>query len=180
MPLKGGFYAIVLDKLNLILYSVDTRIIYSALANRNGDMKNNSEIEHCVCYCRSMRRATQSITNIYNKSLASSGLSISQFSILVFLYRIDKVSVSELAKAMGLDRTTLVRNLKPLEKQGLVIDVSTGGRDRQLILTEDGQETYKTTSRLWKDVQSEIEQVLGKERLEEFLKTAKEIEALTD
>jgi DNA-binding MarR family transcriptional regulator len=153
-------------------------MICSALVYRIGDMKKNSKNENC--YCRGMRRATQSITNIYNKSLASGGLSISQFSILVFLYRIDKGSVSELAKAMGLDRTTLVRNLKPLEKQGLVMDVSTAGRNRQLKLTEDGQETYKTTSLLWKNAQSEMEQAIGKDRLEEFLKTAKEIEELAD
>jgi DNA-binding MarR family transcriptional regulator len=127
-----------------------------------------------------MRHAAQSITNIYNKSLASSGLSISQFSIIVFLYRLDKVSVSELAKAMGLDRTTLVRNIKPLEKQGLVMDVSTAGRNRQLRLTEDGRKTYKNTSILWMNAQSEMEQAIGKDRLEEFLKTAKEIEELAD
>jgi DNA-binding MarR family transcriptional regulator len=127
-----------------------------------------------------MRRAAQSITHIYNTSLASSGLSISQFSILVFLCRFDKVSVSGLAKAMGLDRTTLVRNLKPLEKQGLVIDVSTVGRNRQLRLTDDGQEAYKTTSLLWKNAQSSMEQAIGKDRLKEFFKTAKEIEELAD
>jgi DNA-binding MarR family transcriptional regulator len=80
---------------------------------------------------------------------------------------------------MGLDRTTLVRNLKPLETQGLVMDVSTAGRNRQLKLTEDGQKAYKTTSLLWMNAQSEMEQAIGKDRLEEFLKTAKEIEELT-
>jgi DNA-binding MarR family transcriptional regulator len=119
-----------------------------------------------ACHCLNIRRTGQAITNRYNQHLGPSGLSTGQFSILKFLIQLRKVSVSKLAIEMRLDRTTLVRNLKPLEEKGLVIDVANKGKNRQLELTEAGRQVYQNALLLWQDAQNEMEQLLGKDGLE--------------
>jgi DNA-binding MarR family transcriptional regulator len=119
-----------------------------------------------ACHCLNIRRAGQAVTNRYNQHLAPCGLSAGQFSILNFLTHFRKVSVSKLAIEMRLDRTTLVRNLKPLEEKGLVIDVANEGKNRQLELTEHGRQAFKAAVLLWQEAQNELEQLLGKDSLE--------------
>jgi DNA-binding MarR family transcriptional regulator len=119
-----------------------------------------------ACHCLNIRRTGQAVTNRYNQHLIPSGLSTGQFSILKFLTHLRKISVSKLAIEMRLDRTTLVRNLKPLEEKGLVIDVANKGKNRQLELTEAGRQVYQNALLLWQDAQNEMEQLLGKDGLE--------------
>lgn len=77
--------------------------------------KNHNK-KSSVCNCLNLRRASLSITEIYDHYLAPSQLSVSQFSIPKHVREMAPVSVSELAAEIRLDRTTLVRNLKPLER----------------------------------------------------------------
>ena len=77
-----------------------------------------------ICYCRNMRRATSAITDIYDEILKPSGLRVNQFAILINLSRLDECSVSELADVLSLERTSLVRALKPLYDKKLIEDVS--------------------------------------------------------
>lgn len=74
------------------------------------------------------------------------------------------VSVSELAAEIRLDRTTLVRNLKPLEQQGLIHDIAKAGtRNRQLCLTVTGKEKIEQAHVYWNQAQERIEEQLGLE-----------------
>ena len=74
------------------------------------------------------------------------------------------VSVSELAAEIRLDRTTLVRNLKPLEQQGLIHDIAQSGtRNRQLCLTAAGRERIEQANAYWELAQKRIEAQLGLE-----------------
>jgi DNA-binding MarR family transcriptional regulator len=117
---------------------------------------------------------------MYDKCLAPTGLSSSQYSILNALHGLKKVSVSKLAIALRLDRTTLVRNLKPLEEKGLVIDVACEGRNRQMELTEYGLQICNDASPLWFEAQKKLEQLLGKDNLEVLLHIAKKINTLEE
>jgi DNA-binding MarR family transcriptional regulator len=131
------------------------------------------------CNCLNIRRASQSITEVYDEFLAPSNLKISQFSLLKHINQLGPVSVSDLAVIIRLDRTTLVRNLKPLEKSGFVEDISTEGtRNRQLRLTDKGIETYKHGEELWKKAQSFLEEYLGKDNIDIFTTLLSKIEAL--
>ena len=117
-----------------------------------------------VCNCLNMRRASLAITEIYDHYLAPCQLSVSQFSILKHLYGMEPVSVSELAAEIRLDRTTLVRNLKPLEQQGLIHDIAPSGkRNRQLCLTAAGREKTELAHVYWEQAQEQIEAQLGQE-----------------
>ena len=89
-----------------------------------------------------------------------------QFALLRHLKMLGTVNVSTLADKIRLDRTTLVRTLKPLEEAALVKDVSLPGkRNRELCLTEKGQEVYLGAERLWDDAQRHTEEELGGENL---------------
>jgi DNA-binding MarR family transcriptional regulator len=142
--------------------------------DRNTYDKNSSP-----CNCLNMRRASQAITEVYDEFLEPSNLKLGQFSLLKHINQLGPVSVSDLALIMRLDRTTLVRNLKPLEKDGLVEDISTEGtRNRQLKLTAKGIETYKLAEKLWEKAQNFLEEYLGKDNIDTFTVLLSKIEAL--
>jgi DNA-binding MarR family transcriptional regulator len=96
-------------------------------------------------------------------------LTVSQYSILKHLKSLGPVAVSELALKIKLDRTTLVRNLKPLEFAFLVADISRkGARNRRLQLTQKGIEKCDEANVMWNDAQAFIARELGRENLEKL------------
>jgi DNA-binding MarR family transcriptional regulator len=131
------------------------------------------------CNCLNIRRASQALTEVYDEFLAPSNIKIGQFSLLKHINQLEPVSVSDLALTIRLDRTTLVRNLKPLEQSGFVEDISTqGARNRQLKLTAKGDETYKHAEELWEKAQNFLEEYLGRDNIDVFRTLLSKIEAL--
>jgi len=131
------------------------------------------------CTCINLRRASQAITEFYDEMLASSGLKISQYLLLKNIKRLGPVNVSDLASKIRLDRTTIVRNLKPLEVGGFIIDVATkGSRNRKLQLTDKGLEILEMAAPLWLEAQNFIEQYLGIEDRNALIVLLSKIEAL--
>jgi DNA-binding MarR family transcriptional regulator len=89
------------------------------------------------------------------------------------------VSVSELDAEIRLDRATLVRNLKPLEQQGLIQDIAQPGtRNRQLCLTAEGSEKIEQAHVYWQQAQEQIEAQLGQENMETLQALLLKIEVL--
>lgn len=132
-----------------------------------------------ICNCMNIRRASLAITEVYDEILAPSGLKVSQFALLSHIKRLGPVNVSDLALAMRVDRTTLVRNLKPLESKGFVSDLSAKGtRNRQLKLTDKGLEALEAAEPLWSEAQRFVEQYLGQEDLNALTKLLSKIESL--
>lgn len=126
-----------------------------------------------------LRRASRSITGIYDDFLKPSGLSINQFSLLKHMKKLELVSVSDLALKMRLDRTTLVRNLKSIEERGFITDIALPGtRNRQLELTEIGLEILERGEVLWVEAQSFLEQSLGKDDMNTLTGLLSKIERL--
>jgi DNA-binding MarR family transcriptional regulator len=106
------------------------------------------------------------MTKLYDEYLAPCGLKIMQYSLLRHLDAVGTASVSQLARAMRLERTTLVRNLLPLEKAELIEDTSAlGSRSRELKLTEAGKARCEEATNLWNVAQRHVEKTLGKEVL---------------
>jgi DNA-binding MarR family transcriptional regulator len=115
-----------------------------------------------VCYCIKVRKIARIMTAYYDKLLAPSGLTLNQYSLLVNLGRLGESNVSELAHYVGLERTTLVRNLRPLLEKGHIRDASrTGARDCRLSVTEVGQEALKIARPLWEKAQKGIDDKIG-------------------
>ena len=121
------------------------------------------------CHCFNLRRSVNFVTNLYNKHMEASGITANQFSILGALNRLGSSNVSGLANELGLERTTVVRALKPLFKMGLIEDKSLEGRrGKMLTLTKEGLAKLEYTAVLWREAQADLENRLGKERLEKL------------
>ena len=98
-----------------------------------------------VCNCLALRQAARHITQFYDQFLAPSGLRTTQFSILAKLRRLGPMTINALAAEMVMDRTTLGRNILPLERDGLIA-VEQGSRDRrskELRVTEAGEARFR-------------------------------------
>jgi DNA-binding MarR family transcriptional regulator len=118
--------------------------------------------EPAACNCLALRQAARQVTALYDRQLAAEGLRATQYSILARLSRVGPLSVNALATAMVMDRTTLGRALRPLERDGLVaIGPGRDGRTRAIALTRTGAERLKTASARWREAQRQFERAYG-------------------
>jgi DNA-binding MarR family transcriptional regulator len=105
------------------------------------------------------------ITQLYDAFLQPSGLLVTQFKLLGALAAHGSLALSPLADLLALDPTTLARNLKPLERDGLVdIAVGEDRRKRMVRLTERGQDALAKALPLWEEAQTWVISQLGQER----------------
>jgi DNA-binding MarR family transcriptional regulator len=118
------------------------------------------------CNCLAVRQAARHITQFYDQLLAPSGVRTTQFSILAKLRRLGPMTINALAAEMVMDRTTLGRNILPLERDGLVA-VEQGSRDRrskELRLTKAGEARFRAGMKGWLEAQRQFEKAFGAER----------------
>jgi DNA-binding MarR family transcriptional regulator len=118
------------------------------------------------CTCLAVRQAARHITQFYDQRLAAAGLRTTQYSVLAKLRRQGPMTINALADAMVMDRTTLGRNILPLERDGL-ISVAPGRKDRrskELRLTEAGAERLKAGYERWKKAQNQFAAAFGDQR----------------
>jgi DNA-binding MarR family transcriptional regulator len=110
------------------------------------------------CACTTLRRAARAVTAAYDAALAPSRLRITQFSILRRLARLGPLPVTRLAAEAALDRSTMGRNLNPLERRGLVrIEVGgTDQRERIACLTAAGEAAIDAALPHWRKAQERI------------------------
>lgn len=103
------------------------------------------------------------MTQIYDRHLAPFELTIAQFGLLVQLRAASGASVGELAERMIMDATTLSRNIRPLERRGLLAAEAdkADGRVRKLKLTSSGRALVERASAGWRAAQKQVEQALG-------------------
>jgi DNA-binding MarR family transcriptional regulator len=122
------------------------------------------------CACANLRSAARAVTRLYDDILRPSGLQVTQFTLLVRIALAGPAPITQLAEGLVMDRTTLTRNLKPLEKQGLV-QVATGEdhRIRWVSLTELGHQALAKALPLWEQAQAQAVNALGAERFEALL-----------
>jgi DNA-binding MarR family transcriptional regulator len=122
------------------------------------------------CTCLALRRATRRVTQIYDAHMKPLGLRITQFAVLGQLAGApdtapSQMSITALARRLGLDRSTLGRNLRPLLKAGLV--AMDGGEDRRahtLALTDAGRALLDKAIPLWRDAQRHVAEKLGRDK----------------
>ncbi|MBC9250236.1 MarR family transcriptional regulator [Pseudomonas alcaligenes] len=117
------------------------------------------------CLCTKLRRASRSVTKVYDDALAGIGINAAQYSLLKNLQRLGQPSISTLAEALGLDRSTLGRNLKVLEGRGLVL--LAGGEDqrnRLVSLSDAGKACVSQALQVWERAQKHLAERIGSER----------------
>lgn len=117
------------------------------------------------CFCYKTRAASRTITRLYDDALKSTGLKANQFSMLVAINIQASVSISNLADSLCMERTTLTRNLKPLEKEGLITLSHGVGRIRYASLTTNGKSTLDAAKPLWQQTQDKIQTMIGEQNM---------------
>lgn len=145
-------------------------------------MKHISEVypkRSSPCNCMNIRRASRAVTQFYDEVLKPSGITIAQLSLLRHLEIAEPVTISELAKMMRIDRTTLNRNMKPLAYTGLIaINPGKDSRTRQVMLTDAGKDAVAKAWALWGEAQASLKEYLGENDLARLIKLLSKLEAL--
>jgi len=118
-----------------------------------------------ICACANFRRASRAVTQLFDETLSPSGLRSTQLVILISVAVSDNPSVVRLARDLGMDRSTLARNLQPLEKQRLLkIAPGKDRRTRVISLTPKGRQSLAAALPLWEKAQTSFVEQLGEPR----------------
>src|ERR1700676_5375236 len=118
------------------------------------------------CHCSALREAARYVTLLYDRHLAAAELSSTQFSILTRLKEPGPTTINALAQALVMDRTTLGRNILPLQRRRLIVVKrgETDARRKELHLTKAGLARLEAAFDGWATAQAQFEGTLGKER----------------
>ena len=115
-----------------------------------------------ACVCNKTRTAARVVTRLYDEALRPARLRATQFALLVALGDDGAMSIAALAKLMAMDRSTLTRNLRPLETGGLVArGDERWRRSRSVEITAKGRARLRQGLLLWESAQSEVMRRLG-------------------
>jgi DNA-binding MarR family transcriptional regulator len=116
-----------------------------------------------LCNGAALRKAARRLTQLYDNILAPCGLRLSQHSILVHIFRAGSPAMGELADDMVLDRSALSHNLKPLERDGFVVQVRDPAdkRTRRVELTAAGHQKLAESKALWNKAHARFERAYG-------------------
>ena len=133
-------------------------------------------VENCMCF--KVRRISRGITQFFDAEVSARGLRPTQTPILRALQAKDGWGMSELSEWLGMERTTLVRNLRPLQRDGLV-RVTGGGRGVQveLEITKKGRAVLAEMLPEWRAAQNKVVAILGPERWSSILRDLETVTA---
>jgi DNA-binding MarR family transcriptional regulator len=124
------------------------------------------------CTANNLRRASRQLSASFDQAIAESGLRGTQFTLLTALTVGGAMPLTRLADALALDRTTLTRNLAPLERDGLVASIpSPDGRVRTVSLTQRGKQALERALPRWQAAQRRVVASLGERRWRDLMST---------
>jgi DNA-binding MarR family transcriptional regulator len=123
-----------------------------------------------ACNCMALRRAARRISQRYDEALAPAGLRATQYSILSLVHGVGERKVAELAEELELDPTTMGKNLRPLERDGLIaIRLDPNDRRGRLVrLTDRGSALLQRAYPLWQAAQQRFEAQNGSSHIREL------------
>lgn len=134
------------------------------------DISNIDPLDARNCTCANLRRATRVVTQAYDAALRPVGLRATQFTMLSVLVKQGQMRQSDFAEILGMDGTTLTRNLQPLLKSEWVqIDREDDQRVRLISITKQGLDIVELASPLWRGIQTHFVEGLGNAHWSEFL-----------
>ena len=122
------------------------------------------------CACFNLRRAARLVTQRFDRAFREAGITANQFSILMASYNQSDILLTKMAKTLGMERTTLSRNLCLLQGRQMV-SITIGGdkRERRIAITEKGMALLEKTLPLWQKAQNEVVELVGREEWEGLL-----------
>jgi len=114
-----------------------------------------------TCACAALRHATRALTQHYEAHFQGTGLRTTQFTVLATLVQTGPLSISELAEILGLERTTLSRNLRLIENRGWIRALAHNDqRVRKMALTPKGKKKAAAALPIWRRADAGAEKVL--------------------
>ncbi len=122
------------------------------------------------CNCLAVRQAARHVTQFYDQFLAPIGLRMTQFSVLSRIKKRGPMTINALAAELVMDRTTLGRNVLPLEREKLIaiLPGKSDRRSKELHLTELGRERYEAGAKRWAAAQRQFDVAFGDRRASEL------------
>jgi DNA-binding MarR family transcriptional regulator len=118
-----------------------------------------------TCASTNFRKASRSVTQLFDQYLAPIGLRSTQLTILVAAQVFGPCSLGRLASELVMDRTTITRNIQPLVNQGLLqVTGKTGRGGKSVEITKAGQEAMVSAVPFWKEAQGHLMRRMGKDR----------------
>src|ERR1700722_19161236 len=132
------------------------------------------------CNSQALRKAMRIVSGFYDEVLAPTGLRGTQRSLLMNIAREGATTINRLAEKLGLDRTALSRNLRPLMRESLIAIVADkkDKRIRRVTLTRKGDERLRQTLHLWQVAQEKFEEAFGREEARALREALAKIAAL--
>ena len=120
-------------------------------------------VENCVCF--NLRWVTRAVTQFYDSEMRRHGIRPTQATILLALNSKETWSMAELSDLLGLERTTLVRNLRPLQRDGFVQTTGGGHGNRvEVAITAKGRKQMEKLKPAWRAAQRAAVKTLGEKR----------------
>jgi hypothetical protein len=120
-----------------------------------------------VCLCHHLRRSARAVSRVYDRAFQSFGIKASQFNVLVAIAALETAPLGRLSAMLAMERTTLLRNLRPLQRAGLL----EGGGKEPLVLTGAGRALLVEASAAWRQAQQTLTQRVGASRAGALLQT---------
>ena len=128
------------------------------------------------CYCTNIRRCSNILPDFYDEARKESGLTIAQYYLLINLSRLGKANITHWAEYIGLDRSTMVRNVQLLQKREYIEE--TEGNVKTFMLSATGIEVLEQAKAGWDKAQAELEDFLGKDDAGELLRIGRKLQGL--
>jgi DNA-binding MarR family transcriptional regulator len=114
-----------------------------------------------ACACEGLRRAARAVSKVYADALAGLGLTPTQLAILVATRVHGSLPLSRLAQGLGLDRTSLYRAVRPLERRAYLRTLAGRGRERVATVAPEGERVLQEALPIWEDTQRRFKAALG-------------------
>ncbi len=130
-------------------------------------MNNLSETINCACF--NLRKTARLVAQVYDQQLRPFGLNNTKFTTLAATIMESPISITDLAELLSTDRTTLTRNIKLLEKDGLLaINSGDDSRSRNVVATTKGKRLIKQALPEWENAQKKVLEQFGKSQWKSF------------
>lgn len=140
----------------------------------------NLKLAECLdCICYEFRKTARFVINYYDTALKDADLKSNQFIILVSVAYLGSPNFKKLAEFVGIDQSTLARNLTTVEKQKLV-SVRTGRnrREKLIALTKKGERKLMSSFPLWRKAQGRLVDELGPDNWKSMKKELTEVASI--
>jgi DNA-binding MarR family transcriptional regulator len=147
-------------------------------AKRTKNLVADARVAIRSCIGTNIRQAERIITRFLETRLQETGLSVAEFSLMAQIAAAPDDTIGALAKRLGLDQSTLSRNLRALEKKMLVeiVVAEADLRRRAVWLTEAGARKLESTLPVWRKANAQLAETLSPDLARRLAEEAEALE----